>query len=230
MAGPVVLDQSVLVSDDPRAYGVGGISSESARAQTFTVGINGRLEFASAALFSQDTIACLSSPIDCNLEMRLTRTALGAPSDDPNDLLATVSVPWVSIPSNSHGYKVPNANEYTVFDLRHFNIAVSAGDVFAMVFLSTIRDTAFGTFNSVSGVIGEPGTLDPNPGGQQWFKNPSAGLFDWTPANRNTARFVETGFQTFVSVPEPGTLGLFGLGLVCLGVFWRKNTCVRCVG
>jgi hypothetical protein len=96
-------------------------------------------------------------------------------------------------------------------DVSGFGIAVTPGEILAVVLRGTQADTDY---------VWVGGFPNPYPAGAAYFRNASGGFPTWTLENTD-----DLGFKTFVAAaPEPSTVVLFGAGLAALaGVVWRRR-------
>lgn len=177
-----ILDQSFVPQDPHSFFGTGGTNLNSA--QTFTVGITGMLS-------QVDVLVEKNGPDELRLDVR--PTVDGLPIEDDNAALASVTVPFATIPS-------PRA--FLSFDVSSFGVRVSQGELLAIVLTGNAR---------WYGVTPELGPDDPYLGGAAYFRGLPGAFF---PPFDGRA---DLGFRTFVdAIPEPPTIMLFGIGVVGL--------------
>jgi hypothetical protein len=174
-------------------------------AQTFTVRNSGQLVGLGiqVGLYGYPNYA---PPID-DLHVRLVRTdASGVPAVD--QVLASGSYTWHEVPDFSY-----HPDYYLGFDLTSSNVAVSAGDVLAIV-LSSNQTAYSGPGNTYlenhfnytwHGMF-----QDPFPGGAFYLYSPR----QFGPAphlkidNYDPPSSRDMGFRVLVNVPEPSTLAM----------------------
>lgn len=193
LAGPIVLDQSY----DAVASGSGGGSSidlGQSVAQTFTVGIGGTLA-------QLDLQVQMESGTTGDLIINfLAVDNTGLP--DIGQSLGSLRFNAGLVPPNDASNVV-----YTSFDVSPLNLAVAPGDVLAF-------EMAYDT-NDGGGYI--PFQPDAPPyyagGGTSSRFNPNP----YTSLDLDD----DVGFQTYVEVPEPGSLALLGLGGLLIA--WRRQ-------
>ncbi len=187
-----VIDQIFVGSDASQSH-VGGSVSEFA--QTFTVGIDGKLAMVSAKLLSRQQL---------NLELR--RVVNEVPSRDPADLLGIVA------------RVTPVAKDWTDFDVNSLGIEVERGDRLAMVLVPTFPNNG-----DLDWRAGFDPNLFPiiNPtadylGGSGLAANLNGDDRTWRPASP-TATETDFFFRTLVHpVPEPNTISLSFLSFILL--------------
>lgn len=206
VADVIVVDQSF--APDLVTAG-GGISSVNSRGQTFTVGRSGQLVFASMALGFDEGFNSTCEPDgvgpECEIDFSLRKTVGGAPSNEESDILASLTLPWSVLPT----VQPSDADDYFLLDLRSFDVSAIVGEQLALVVSS--GSTAGRRFNWVGANV----SFEDYLGGQNWFTiNDSPWL---------SRGGTDIAFQTFVRVPEPGTLALLGIGLFGMGLIRRRK-------
>ena len=196
-----VLDQEF----DPAAQNVavaigqvGGIPTQNLdAAQTFTVGITGTLT--SVEILVRRDTANILAPLVLDI-----RTTTGGAPTDPNagaNILGMVSAPAATIGTTA---------AFVSFDLSGLGISVTAGDVLAIATQSAGANPAY---------LWTGSSTDDYAAGSAYRR-----LFStvWeVPGFAN-----DWAFRTFVeasTLPEPGTLALFGLGLAGLALARHKR-------
>jgi hypothetical protein len=183
-AGPI-LDQFAIPPSPP----LNGFLAEDGQtlAQTFTVGLRGRLsaiELDLACCLDRDGI--ISFPADLMIEIRTTRPD-GAPSEH---VLAATAV-------NARDLS-PGFFTFERIPLASYGIDVLPGDVLAIVLSSTAP--GLGLFNPYTWALETSGAYDRGDG---YVRHTG----DWSPS-------IDFGFKTYV--PEPATTVLIGLALAAL--------------
>ena len=189
----LVLDQ---VFDPGPTPTVGsGVSLDIPKAQTFTVGLAGTLARVDVDILRQASVG--NGP----LLFDVRATGGGTPIENNATTLASFTIPAATVPTTFGFFSV---------DVSGFGIAVTPGEIFAIVLRGTRTDTDY------EWVGGFP---NPYPAGAAYFRNASAGFPTWTLAGN------DQGFKTFVTAaPEPSTVVLFGAGLAALaGGAWRRR-------
>jgi len=203
-AGPIgLLDQ---YAKDPPPSGISSHGSVFGRysyeplgvhaidvAQTFTVGIPGRLSYVEVFMNYVDL------PTD-PLVLDIRRTIDGVPVENDTEALGFLSVGPAAVPQGAHAF--------VGFDLTSLGIEVTSGEMLAFVLQS---NTSFGNEYGTSGTA----VIDQYASGQ-YFHRVSWDTGQWKTAASN----VDLRFATYVtpaSVPDPGsTLLLLGMALVGL--------------
>jgi hypothetical protein len=190
------LDQSYVPDAQPllnSTIGDIGNGDKAEEAQTFRVGVNGRLT--EADIYLQGSFGLGSSVL---LEIHRT-TPGGLPSDAPGDLLGTAI--W------SPSGPLPNY-QFVPFSLGDQGPMVTSGELLALV----PKVPGSGSYNW-GGAVG-----DPYADGRMATRSPfyqNQWSFPVPPADQ-----ADLGFRTYVEpVPEPSTFAVFlacGLGIVAL--------------
>lgn len=200
------LDQSHVIQPDPNVAGYAGVNEAGDRAQTFTVGLGGRLDRVDLQVFRDP-----AAPAQVPLRVEIRSTSSGVPAPDDAPLLASGVLAPESVPIKNNA--VPQPVVLTAVDLSASNLVVSPGDVLAIVLRSS----------APSGTLGYGWQFQPVAGGGY-----GAGIsFERVrPVDGDTfrARHPETdlGFQTYVTVPEPAA-GALLLVLVMATVGRRRR-------
>ncbi|MEQ8206647.1 MAG: PEP-CTERM sorting domain-containing protein [Woeseia sp.] len=149
-----------------------------------------------AGLF--DSIDVQLSALSTLTEARILATSGGVPIGGPGGSTVLASSSLIS-----------SVGDLFSVDFSAFGLAVNVGDVLA---IELIGDAAW--LGSAS---------NPYAGGGDNYFNANFGAPNWT-ANGNS----DTNFRTYVDVPtgvpEPGTLALFGIGLLGMSVSRRKKS------
>lgn len=199
-----ILDQSFDASG-------GGFSqavySGQSLAQTFTVGIDGYLDTVALMLNRQ------SGTTSGDFTLNVFSTTAGAP-DESGTLFFSQTYSVFDLPGTG-----PFLHSFTDFDTSSANIAVSAGDILAISVTHQGGNDNWLTWDASSGGYSEGAGFNRN------------GLTNnlWASDIQNE---VDRGFRTFVDttrvvavseVPEPNALSLFGLSLVGLYCYRRRN-------
>jgi hypothetical protein len=197
-----VLDQ--MHSPQPYVFGA-AVDYSQRRAQTFTVGQSGILDRVELQVWREDS---LTAPLI--VEIRKTLAGSGAPDPSAGALLASVSMAAYLFPTDK------NTSTYTGVDLNAQSFAVSAGDVLALVATSATPTYPKWYLWTTSDSGGTP----PAP---QYTRGMAfnALLAPWTWDVRASQ---DSGFRTFVTVPEPSGILLCLAGIATLMVWrWRKQ-------
>lgn len=164
-------------------------------AQTFTVGVGGKLSRIDLPVFED------RGPGSLVLDIRPTFG--GFPVENDALALGVLVIPSGILPPYT------GSPQFTSFDFRPFEITVAEGDLLAFV-MHSIDDGRYG-FSSATG--------DPYLRGQPFDRNHTTGGM-WAPADFIGQPF-DRGFRTYVdpaAIPEPSTVLLLGLGgLIVLG-------------
>ena len=184
--GTVALDQSFEPNDylgvgvNGFGYSIGGGLSQSL-AQTFTVGVSGRLVRVDVKIggFGGPTQPILAD---------VRRTVNGRPIENDADVLARVTLPQPVVPLS------PNPAGYVSIDVSSVFIPVGAGDVLAVVLWSGEQVGSYG-WQGASTVTPPASPLYPR--GAQFFRNTNNPTW-------GTADISDMGFRTFVDTsPQP---------------------------
>jgi len=188
-----VLDQS---SESGVALGTLGNPDN---AQTFTVGLQGRLSEIQVQVQ-------LNSPPLNDLVLDVRGTSAGAPLEDDVNVLALTT-----LSAGDFSYGVPT---WASFDVSSYGIDVGVGDILAIVLRSPTA-----TANANWFWIGSDGG-NPYSSGQRWIRE-AGEIWDGTSFAYATS---DMNFRSFVEpVPIPSALWLFGSGLLGLiGLARRK--------
>jgi hypothetical protein len=172
--GDEQLDQSFV----PKRGGLrAGANMGADEAQTFTVGIGGTLTRIEVLVYRFPDTASGTLVLD------VRPTVNGTPVEDDTAVLASVAVSVDTLPA------YPGA--FISFDISAAGVAVTKGDVLAIVLSSDLPPTAIVYWR------GDTGDTLPYPGGE-WFNRGHPGG-SWTSGIFGPA---DLGFQTFV---DPGT-------------------------
>jgi hypothetical protein len=207
-AGVADLDQQALPTDD----GLTGIGSGPSgpiggtplgtwiHAQTFTVGLTGTLAQIDLPLSRSQFTAT-------NFIVGIWPTLQGAPDTSVDPLFAA------SFSPTSIAYPVPQP--YTSFDLSGANIAVTAGDVLAIVLTRPAETVAMS--DQVYWLLAEPYV------GGAAFKQFTG--FPWLPELDEQTGAADFAFRSYVAVvPIPSAVGLLGSALAVLAWTRRRAT------
>ncbi len=163
------------------------------KAQTFTVGLAGTL-----AQVDVDILRNGSPAGPLLFDVRAT-TAGGAPIESNATTLASLSIPAATVPTTRGFFSI---------DVSGFGVAVTPGEILAIVLRGTQVDVDYTWFGGIN---------NPYPAGDEYFRNPPG---TWTLVEGN-----DLGFKTFVTTtPVPSAVVLFGVGVAALaGVTWRRH-------
>jgi hypothetical protein len=182
----VVLDQSVVV---PRRHATGVTHPDSFPAQTFTVGVHGKLARIDVAFGGSSTIA--------DLTIRLLGTTAGVP--DPQKELATFVLQGEGL-TDAGGWETPRLP----LDFSAFNVHIQEGDRLAIALEPTppdvtIRPDSFAWWDSTT-----------NYGrGAAYSGDRRFGAYF-----RTIGTELDRGFATYVTIPEPPGGVLVAVALV----------------
>lgn len=198
LVSAAIIDQSY----DAQAAGSNmGINIEPTQevAQTFTVGIPGRLVGVGLQVGKWD----FDLPTD-DLLVDIRPTIGGVPVADDSLILASVAVPVSNVPLLS---QVWSTGTFTFVDLSDFLITVTPGELLAIALRT----------NSVTGFYGWIDQTDffgpTYPDGAQFSRRFSP---DWGEVVGN-----DSGFRTYV--PEPASFTLFVFGFACMAFYKRRK-------
>ncbi|MEM6853828.1 MAG: PEP-CTERM sorting domain-containing protein [Planctomycetota bacterium] len=192
-----VLDQAF----DARATGVDGstsIQSGQVVYQTFTAGVTGKLDSIDLQVLQSSS----GTPAG-NLVVDILGTASGTP--DLTNVLGSGSVVGTTLPPPSF-----DDGQFTNIDLSAAGIDVTVGEVLAF----RVRPELAGDFFSLVDRDGLP----PDYAGGSLFN--ALGIN----APLNLVSDSDAGFRTYVTVPEPTSLALLGLG----GLLVARRRCRYC--
>jgi hypothetical protein len=177
------LDQEHVVI--PNNFGA-AIDAGGGRVQTFTVGQTGLLDRLELQLWRN---ANVTAPLSVQLRRTLPS---GAPDVSASGLLVSLSLAPAAVPTT------PFITTFTGLDLdRPFPVA--AGDQLALHLSSTTPDGAWYLWATAEADATPPGPQYPR--GQSWFQSTASGPFTASPTQ-------DSGFRTFVAIPEPTALGI----------------------
>jgi hypothetical protein len=137
-----------------------------------------------------------------NLILQIRSTTAGVPVADPV-FLVQETVAASSVP--------PMTGGFFAFDVSSANLPVTAGEQLAIVLSASGGSSTFNWF----GVQGNP--------------YPSGSAFEEDPPNHGWVLeqpVYDLGFETFVTVPEPGSAVIFSLGLLGAAAFriWLRRS------
>ena len=173
-------------------------------AQTFTAGLTGQLS-------RLDVQALRRSDTRLPLMVEVRRaTAAGAPGESAADLLAQVAVPAAQVPIWPDD--PPPEPDWVTVDLAAFNLHVNNGDVLAIVLGSDEPTDLYERgYYWQSWWAGTDGYAR----GDAYYRHIAGdnAFYRWVGPN-----VTDSGFRTFVAVPEPGRLvtGLLAAGTALL--------------
>lgn len=201
----LILDQSFI----PTGTLGSSISNQGIQAQSFTVGVDGKL--ARVDLYVHLFFADLGPLPADGLTFNLLETdADGVPLYANS--LASVSIASSSLPSE--------ANSFITLDLMGFNLQVFEGDILALSLESEL-DRSLSSF--LPGYSWGIAPHDPYPGGNLFISHDFGSTFLATGSPAGTG---DVGFRTYISVSEPSIFFVFGLGLMFL-VLQRKAIAIK---
>jgi hypothetical protein len=191
----VVIDQNFVTTDHPD-NGTGlGITTTSL-GQTFTVGVTGKL---AAVEFNILKFSGMTGDVTVDIRS----LAGGAPDSLASNALASATVANGDIATYGPS---PYAWTTILVDFSAANIMVTAGDMLSFVLSSPIGQE-FGVQTDYT---------DGYAGGSRWSQNGDGNAFD-------ELADADLAFNTYVDLPEPGTLAVFGLGLAGLAFARRRK-------
>jgi hypothetical protein len=189
-AGAGTLDQSHAVQ--PYYFGA-AVDSTYNRAQTFTVGLNGKLDRVELQVYREATV---TTP----LTIQLRKTVGGAPDISAAGLLATLNLAATSVPTTSFSTTFVGA------DLGAQAFPVTSGQLLSILLTSTEPANNWYLWTTSDSAATPPAPQ--YTGGQGFYR------FVSDPIQATGTQ--DSGFRTFVSVPEPG-MGVLA-GLLCVGL------------
>jgi hypothetical protein len=200
------LDQSHVIQPDPTTAAYGHVNEAGDRAQTFTVGLGGRLDRLDLQVFRAQT-----EPLLVPLRVEIRGTSGGVPLPDDAPVLASAALAPESVPYWNNGVSQPVV--LTPVDLSASNLVVSPGDVLAIVLRSS----------APAGSLAYAWQFQPTPGGGYAAGTPFSRE---RPVDGETFRAehaqTDRGFQTYVTVPEPAAAALLLL-LVVPAIVGRRR-------
>lgn len=190
-----ILDQSF---DAVAAGSSGGLNVESDQqvAQTFTVGVGGKLVGLGLQVRTSN-----ASPPSGDLLVDVRPTVGGVPVEDDALALANVAIPASDVPIFA-----PITDEFVGVDLSPFSLYVTPGDVLAIVL------RYFDTGSYV--------WLDQSEGLGETYANGAGYGRRFSPTWGFLQPGTDFGFQTFI--PEPTTLVLLSSGLAGMGIARKR--------
>lgn len=193
-ATAAVLDQSYEPPTTEPGGGLsyGAIRSDVDSAQTFTVGVSGRLDRVDVAIYRQ------GSNLQEPLRVDVRRTVNGAPAEADSPVLASFELPPERLP-----VPLPNPGDpvtFTSLDLSDFDIHVEPGDVLAIVAQSEAIDAAGPVYAWRLGPFGG----DHYPRGGFFQRDAEGGHF----VEGTGVLLDDAGFRSYVTVPEPTAAAL----------------------
>ena len=194
----VILDQNFVTTDDPNNNTALGIVTTSL-AQTFTVGISGKLD--------SIVIQVLQDPATTGDLIGDIRALTGsAPASLASSALASVTVANGGIGTIG---STPYAWTSILVDVSAANIMVTSGDMLSFVLSSPIGEVFFAQTDYTNAYAG----------GSRWSQDG-----DGTPFSELAS--ADLAFKTYVDteLPEPATLVIFGVGLAGLGYVRRRRS------
>lgn len=191
-----ILDQEYDAVADGSNGGL-NIQSDQQVAQTFTVGIGGRL-----VRVDVQARTSTADPPSGDLLFDIRPTVGGVPVEDDTLALANVAIPATDVPPF-----VPFTGDFVSVDLSAFSISVTPGDVLAIV----LRHFDTGSYVWLAQSEGLGVLYDDGAGFARRF-SPT-----WGRLQPDT----DFGFRTFV--PEPTTLALMAVGLAGVAVSRRRK-------
>jgi len=188
----MILDQSVPYYNDGTS-----INSETALAQTFTVGVSGTLSAINLSLWQIDA----TSPLNIYV---VHPNSNGVPPTNTNSALGSFSLPASSVPFNP--------GTFTTVNVLSSDIPVTAGEQLAIILQNNVIGNGyfFDYGTSYSGGSGF-GTDSPNP------------PFDWIGTGGPPNTSPTFSFQTYVAVPEPSSFILLGVVVVFGFIAYRRR-------
>jgi hypothetical protein len=176
------------------AASLAGVSNGIDYAQTFTVGTSGLLDRIEAQVEKGSGARAPTAP----LIVEIRRTLAGVPDPSAGGVLASFTVPAAQVPGSA--FQPP----YLGVDLGAAAVPVASGDVLAVSLRSPSAEG-----RSYGWIMDESNRYKR---GDLYIRSPdTAGQFiRLSDANPGNPPFLDAGFRTFVTVPEPSA--------VCFGV------------
>ncbi len=203
-ADQLVLDQFCFQSPDQTSWSDFAVYNSRGWAQTFTVGIDGRL--------SRIDIFVSKSAGDSGPAKFTLRPSTSSGAPDPSRTLFSTFIDVETLPDAT------NASDPlppTTIDVSEINLNVGVGEVYAIA-LERIAPTGKPWLLWSTGEPADPydrGTI---------FHRPYAENAVWTESFPGLA--IDMEFATYVTIPEPSTLVLLAMGAVGLLAYaWRRR-------
>jgi hypothetical protein len=204
---PILLDQE-FVPFDPSLQANIGVNNEIDHAQTFTVGLSGRLVSAEVQVTRYSYV---TEPLLFDLRTVIGGNLPSEPDAGPN-ILASLSIEANAVPTYDDGNS-PWPNFLTI-DLSSFGVMVSPGQQLALTFRS---DDPGGPNASKWGYTWRGMVGGNYNGGNAFPRGENGGWQDYLNGRYDLA------FRTFVAVPEPATITVVASSALALLMTRRRN-------